>query len=180
MDFVVDLVNGWSTTARRAAQELDEPFAKFERIADVHGLAASAFGLDLRDDDLVRVADALYLSFSASDDEQAADHLNTLLAETRPSPRLAHVRGQLVDSWAVHAGRQALLASCVLALRQCLIDQGNGRRLGVCSGIKCADVYVDASPAGRKRFCDITCQNRARVTAFRRARGAMDRVGAQT
>src|ERR687893_781219 len=32
---------------------------------------------------------------------------------------------------------------------------------------QCADVYVDTSPAGRRRFCCLTCQNRARAAAFR-------------
>ncbi|MFI7320176.1 CGNR zinc finger domain-containing protein [Streptomyces venezuelae] len=40
-------------------------------------------------------------------------------------------------------------------------------RIGTCTGGHCADVYVDQSPGGRRRFCSVTYQNRARVAAFR-------------
>jgi len=42
--------------------------------------------------------------------------------------------------------------------------------MGVCSGHRCADAYIDTSPAGRRRFCSVTCQSRARVAAWRRQR----------
>lgn len=139
-------------------------------MAGAHGLEPGRFGAGLEDADLVGAADALYPAFCASSDQELATHLNSLLEGTDPSPRLSFVDGRLTDGWAVHAGRGALLAACALALRDLLAEKGDGRRLGVCSGAGCADAYVDASPAGHKRFCDVTCQNRARVNAFRRAR----------
>ncbi|MFI1676368.1 CGNR zinc finger domain-containing protein [Streptomyces sp. NPDC020607] len=45
-------------------------------------------------------------------------------------------------------------------------------RIGIRTGGHCADVYVDQSPGGRRRFCSVTCQNRARVAAFRSRRVA--------
>ena len=40
-------------------------------------------------------------------------------------------------------------------------------RIGICSGRHCADAFIDASPAGQRRFCSVTCQNRARIAAWR-------------
>jgi CGNR zinc finger len=170
LGFVVDLVNGWGTIPRHTAREADQPYPGFAQVEAAHGLEPGRFGAGLEDGDLVGAADALYPAFSASNDQVLAAHLNSLLEGTTPSPRLSFVDGRLTDGWAVHAGRAALVAACALALRDLLTEQGNGRRLGVCSDDRCADAYVDASPAGHKRFCDVTCQNRARVNAFRRAR----------
>jgi CGNR zinc finger len=170
LGFVVDLVNGWGTIPRHTAGEVDQPYPRFAQVAAAHGLEPGRFGAGLKGGDLVGAADALYPAFSASSDQELAAHLNSLLEGTTPSPRLSVVDGRLADGWAVHSGRAALLATCALALRDLLVEQGDGKRLGVCSGARCADAYVDASPAGHKRFCDVTCQNRARVNAFRRAR----------
>ena len=62
--------------------------------------------------------------------------------------------------------RQALLAAAALTLRHQLAHH-DPDRLGVCSGQRCADAYIDASPRQSRRFCSVTCQNRARVAAWR-------------
>lgn len=170
LGFAVDLVNGWSTVARHTAGEEHQPYPRFDQVAAAHGLEPTQFGPELEGDDLVGVADALYAVFSASSDQEAAAHVNSLLAQTMPSPQLAHLEGRLTDAWVVHAAWDGLLAGCALALRHHLTERGDSSRLGVCSGVRCADAYVDASPSGQKRFCEVRCQNRARVNAFRRAR----------
>jgi predicted RNA-binding Zn ribbon-like protein len=58
-----------------------------------------------------------------------------------------------------------LTESAVLALRDQLATHPD--RLGICHDRHYADVYVDASPAGHRRFCSLTCQNRSRVASFR-------------
>ncbi len=47
-------------------------------------------------------------------------------------------------------------------------------RLGVCADETCGWLFIDESPAGRRRWCDMrTCGNRAKVARHRaRARGA--------
>jgi predicted RNA-binding Zn ribbon-like protein len=65
--------------------------------------------------------------------------------------------------------RDALLAAAALTLRHQLA-QHDPDRIGVCTGRNCADAYIDASPAGQRRFCSVTCQNRARVAAWRQRR----------
>ena len=62
-----------------------------------------------------------------------------------------------------------LLAAAALTLRHQLAGRDQAR-VGVCSGRRCADAYIDASPSGRRRFCSVTCQNRTRVAAWRQRR----------
>ena len=70
------------------------------------------------------------------------------------------------ETWHVDDPRNALLAAAALTLRHQLAHH-DPNRLGVCTGRDCADAYIDASPAGQRRFCSVTCQNRARVAAWR-------------
>ncbi|WP_306213870.1 CGNR zinc finger domain-containing protein [Actinoplanes sp. RD1] len=110
----------------------------------------------------VAVADRLHAVFAAPDDAERARLISDMLAETRVRP----VAG--AAAWAVDDPASALLASAALALREQLAaDPG---RLGVCADDRCADVYVDVSPGGHRRFCSTTCQTRSRVAAFRRRR----------
>lgn len=46
------------------------------------------------------------------------------------------------------------------------------RRLGLCAGDDCQDVYLDEAGRGTRRYCSATCLNRARVRAFRSRRRA--------
>jgi predicted RNA-binding Zn ribbon-like protein len=77
--------------------------------------------------------------------------------------------GRLRAGWLVDDPRHAVLAAAAVTLRAQLSGHP-GQRLGTCTGRRCADVYVDTSPGGRRRFCSIPCQNRARVAAFRSRR----------
>lgn len=71
-------------------------------------------------------------------------------------------------AWQVPRERDALLGAVALALRDRLAARPD--RLGVCHDRHCADVYADASPAGQRRFCSLTCQNPSRVASFRERR----------
>jgi predicted RNA-binding Zn ribbon-like protein len=107
-----------------------------------------------------------------------ADELHPVFAATDPAARAALVTGLLDRSgvrpvlagtgpaWTVDDPAQCLRAAAALALRH------HPERIGVCADPQCADVYVDASPAGRRRFCCLTCQNRSRTAAFRRRHAA--------
>jgi predicted RNA-binding Zn ribbon-like protein len=83
-------------------------------------------------------------------------------------PDLVVEAGHVQPVWAVDAG-QALLAAAALALRDQLVEH-DPARLGVCADGGCADIYIDASPGAHRRFCSVTCQNRARVAKFRQRR----------
>jgi predicted RNA-binding Zn ribbon-like protein len=119
----------------------------------------------------IAVADRLHEVFADGDAAGRAAAVTAMLAETGVRPELTVVAGAPAASWCVPREPDALLASAALALRDHLAAQPE--RLGVCHERHCADVYVDASPAGHRRFCSVTCQSRSRVAAFRdRKRGA--------
>ena len=165
-DFVVDVINEWGTAPRQAAGQQDHDHPDFAALAAAHRLDTGPVTTRLSDHGLTCVADALYPIFSAPTEEAAVAAINDLLASGAPQPRLSCDGGPLAERWAAPASQQ-LLAACVLTLYQQLIRWGDSRRLGLCSGPRCADVYVDLSPGGHKRFCSLTCQNRNRVAAFR-------------
>ncbi|WP_433383869.1 CGNR zinc finger domain-containing protein [Actinoplanes sp. CA-142083] len=119
-------------------------------------------------DDSVRttLADELHPVFAASDPAERARLVTALLDRTRVRPELATHDGVLTEEWTVEDPAEKERAAAALALRHHLAEHPG--RIGVCADDQCADVYVDASPAGRRRFCCLTCQNRARAAAFRR------------
>jgi hypothetical protein len=138
---LVELVNEWGTLPR----EFD-------------GRSGAPAGHEL-----TTLADELHPIFAA-DDGRAA-RVTALLRQTEVRPILAD---DLSQAWLVDDPRQATRAAAALALREQLAEHPG--RIGVCADRQCADVYVDLSPAGRRRFCCLTCQNRARAEAFRKRR----------
>jgi predicted RNA-binding Zn ribbon-like protein len=109
--------------------------------------------------ELTTLADELHPIFATADPAIRARLLTALLQVTGVRPELSP---DLSESWAVTDPSQSKRAAAALALRH------HPSRLGLCADDQCADVYVDASPAGKRRFCCLTCQNRARAAAFRR------------
>jgi hypothetical protein len=162
--FVVGVVNEWGSVPRQVAGEQDEAYPEPAALAARHGLDLGAAVTRMSGRAVAGLADALYPVFAAPDG-QAASALNELLAGLGPQPRL----GPAGERWAVPAG-QRLLGGCLLTLYQELARRGDGSRLGLCGGSRCADVYLDLSPAGHRRFCSLACQNRTRVAAFRARR----------
>jgi len=138
-DELVALVNDWGTIPRQVGA----------RDASDHG-------------DRTVVADRLHRVFAAQRPAERARLVNAMLTDTAVRPALRPTG----SAWSVPRKRDALLASAALALRDHLAAYPD--RLGVCADHQCADVYVDASPAGHRRFCSVTCQNRTRVAAHRR------------
>ncbi|WP_175393031.1 CGNR zinc finger domain-containing protein [Leisingera sp. JC1] len=47
------------------------------------------------------------------------------------------------------------------------IGNQNSHRFGVCDAHHCNRVYFDTSRNGKRRYCSMQCQNRAKVAAFR-------------
>jgi CGNR zinc finger len=104
------------------------------------------------------LADRLHPVFAATGPPVRAALITGLLRATGVRPELAP---DLSAAWAVDDPAEAPRAAAALTLLH------HAARIGVCADSQCADVYVDASPAGRRRFCCLTCQNRARAAAFR-------------
>jgi hypothetical protein len=116
-------------------------------------------GRDRADGELALLADELHPVFAG---DRPAARVNDLLRRTGVRPVLTD---ELAEGWVVDDPAEARRAAAALALRHQLA--GHPGRIGVCADDQCADVYVDASPAGRRRFCCLTCQNRARAAVFR-------------
>lgn len=150
LDEVVHLVNEWGTLPRALDGRAGDP---------THP-------------ELTPLADELHPVFAAAQSgEPASDQatrLAALLSKTRVHPTLTTTDGHLTPAWLVDDPSQATRAAAALALREQL--SAHPGRIGVCADRQCADVYVDLSPAGRRRFCCLTCQNRARAESFRKRR----------
>jgi hypothetical protein len=170
-DVLVWLVNEWGSVPRAAAGEDQAPYP------DTGLLAALLAGSGVRDcppevlanPALTQVADRLHPVFAAPDLSERVSLVTRLLAETGVRPALDLDEGRPGETWLAEDARQALPAAAALTLRHQLAGH-DPDRVGVCTGRDCADAYIDASPAGRRRFCSVTCQNRARVAAWRQRR----------
>ncbi|MGV9349305.1 CGNR zinc finger domain-containing protein [Streptomyces spiralis] len=163
---LVWLINEWGTVPRAAAGEQDQPFPQIE--GPDFGIPKE-FVRELHDDSLQRIADRLHPIFAASTPVECAELVTKLLTVTRVRPVVDVVDERVGAAWVVDAPQHALAAAAGLALREHLAEHGFAR-LGVCVGRNCADVYIDASPTRDRRYCSVTCQNRARVAAFRSRR----------
>jgi hypothetical protein len=158
-DLLVWLVNEWGAAPRAAAGEEATPYP------DPAPLGAAGVV------DLTAVADRLHRTFAATHTTERVRLLATLLADTGVRPDLTLADDGPRETWHVDDPKDALLAAAALTLRHQLGGH-DPARVGVCAGQPslgqhCADAYIDASPAGQRRFCSVTCQNRARVAAWR-------------
>lgn len=145
---VVALVNDWGTAPRRVGAR-PQPSGPAPATA-------------------IAVADRVHAAFAATDPAEQAGLVTSMLDDAAPRALMTITDGRPVAAWSVARAADTLLAAAALALREHLADHPH--RLGVCADHQCADVYVDASPAGRRRYCSLTCQNRSRVAAFRERR----------
>jgi predicted RNA-binding Zn ribbon-like protein len=155
--WVVNLVNEFSTAARTAAGEQDQPYPE---LAAPDGRYA---GPGWTTAELVDAASELHQAFgAASRGEPAGPALNDILDRARPWPRA----GPGGVRFAVTDAHDVLRAACALALLEWITARG-AQRLGVCGAARCGDVFTDASAAGRRRFCSATCSTRHRVAQHR-------------
>jgi predicted RNA-binding Zn ribbon-like protein len=153
---------------------LVDPMAMPELVALVNDRAAIPREMDGRepapDDPATAVADACFFVFAADGDAGRAELVTRLLDRTGVRPALVAGADRLDAAWTVDDPAQARLAAAVLALRAQLAAHPD--RIGVCADEQCADVYVDQSPGGHRRFCSLTCQSRTRTAAFRQRQRA--------
>jgi predicted RNA-binding Zn ribbon-like protein len=162
---LVQLVNGWGSAPRAEAREDQEPYPDPATVRAGSG-APPYLRPALTDGALRQVADQLHPVFAAPGLRQRVHRVAELLAQTGVRPALSLDGDRPDATWLVDDARHALLAAAALALRHQLAER-DPARLGVCSGRRCADAYIDTSPAGHRRFCSVTCQNRARIAAWR-------------
>ena len=167
-DVLVWLVNEWGTMPRAEAGEEDRAYPDMDLLA---GLLAGSGVRDcppevLTREALTRVADHLHPVFASPDPAKRVTITVRLLGDTGVKPALDLTGDGPQATWQVDDDRQVLTAAAALTLRDQLAAR-DPERIGTCTGRRCADAYIDASPAGQRRFCSVTCQNRARVAAWR-------------
>ncbi|MGW4651418.1 CGNR zinc finger domain-containing protein [Kitasatospora sp. NPDC004289] len=173
VDLAALLVNSLSTTAAHGRPVT--PPTGGERFAAVTaGLAAAGrppSSLTAADADrLAEVAAVLRPVFGAGDRIlEAAANLNHLLVRHQAVPNLHGTPDQplllafhradatLVDAWAADTGT-------ALAM---VIGVGQAARLGSCQADGCALVFFDTTRNASRRFCELSCQNRAKASAYR-------------
>jgi predicted RNA-binding Zn ribbon-like protein len=165
MPMLIELVNGWGTVPRAKAGGRDRP--SLAAFAERHGAADAGF----TDAALVRVADRIYPVFAAGGAAERARFVTDLLTSCSIQPALGVTGDRIRAAWVVPRSRDAILAAAAVALHGQLVEH-EPERLGTCASTDCGDAFADASPAARRRFCSVTCQNRERVAAFRRRRQA--------
>ena len=171
-DVLVWLVNEWGSVPRAAAGEEQAPYPDTDLLAAL--LAGSGVRAcppaALTGPALRQVADQLHRVFAAADLGERVARVAGLLAQTRVTPalELTDTGDRPGETWRVPSARDALLAAAALTLRHQLAEHDSDR-IGVCSGRRCADAFIDASPAGQRRFCSVTCQNRTRIAAWRQS-----------
>jgi predicted RNA-binding Zn ribbon-like protein len=170
-DVLVWLVNEWGSVPRATAGQDEAPYPDTGLlVALLAGSGVRSCPPDLLTSQaLNQVADRLHRVFAAADLAERVGLVAGLLADTRVRPALDLADGRPGETWLVDDARQAVAAAASLTLRHQLAGH-DPVRVGVCSGRRCADAYIDASPGGQRRFCSVTCQNRARVAAWRQRR----------
>lgn len=167
LEIVVDVVNEWGSTPRRAAEEQDTAFPSISAVMSAHGWATPrAWRPALGDAELVRAADLLFPAFAADRPAGVTRTVNALVTRLGLQPRLAFRDAAFRSGYVAERPQDALLAAAVHSLTVYLTGRDEPR-LGTCTGRMCADVYADLSPARQRRFCSVKCQNRSRVAAFR-------------
>jgi predicted RNA-binding Zn ribbon-like protein len=124
---------------------------------------------DARELELVRALRPRLAELWSATEDEAVEIVNRLLRDARALPQLLkhdhwgyHLHATstdapLVDRMAVEAG-MAMID---------VIRMGELSRLRLCAGRNCARVLVDLSKNRSRRFCEVSCGNRANVAAYR-------------
>jgi hypothetical protein len=160
---VVEFVNEYADRPRVVAGEQETPYPDAVEVLGWPGeLPVPAVGV------LVGAANAAFRVFASTHDGGRYEELNALLRSTPLAP-VATGSGL---RWTIDAPDELVPAALSVCLLEWLMGHEQSR-LGTCDASNCADVYADASPAGRRRFCSSTCLNRYKVAAYRQrsARG---------
>lgn len=170
LDRVVDLVN---SAPRIEGREALADMADLRGFVERHHVSEVG-RLDEADLDAVHAIRSRFTQvFAAGDDTQAADELNSMIAEAGTTPRLTDHDGY---AWHVHyfapgaSLADHLAADCGMAL-SFLIIIGERERLRRCEAPDCLHAFVDLSRNRSRRYCDSrTCGNRLHVAAYRARR----------
>ena len=110
-------------------------------------------------------------------EDEVVEIVNALLRESNALPQLVRH-----DGWSYHL--HATPPDAPLATRMAVeaamafvdvVRSGELRRLRICEYPGCGNVVVDLSKNRSKRFCDVSCGNKAAVSAYRARKAAARR-----
>lgn len=165
---LVQLVNQWGDAPRAVAGESGEPYpAVATFLAEVPGYWEGFDRLEPRE--FIRVANLIRPVFESDSGVECAARLNGVIDQAGLSPEFGAADGIVHEVWRA-APQEQLLASAALTLIGQLRADPDAGRLGICMAHDCAGVYVDQSPAARRHYCSLTCQNRSRARTYRARR----------
>jgi predicted RNA-binding Zn ribbon-like protein len=160
VDDLLRIVNEWSDATYAQDREGYPKLGEFRHRMSVAWKAVGSPDTSA----LIRVANWLRPVFSASGAAAKAQALDHLLQRAGLLLTVTSSDDDLVPTWRV---RDPLAGAAALTLLEVLDRNPDSTRLGTCEVDECLDAYIDQSPSGRRRFCTLTCQNRARARAFR-------------
>lgn len=124
--------------------------------------------------DALRALRPVLRELLTSERDQAAELVNTLLAEAPAVPQLRRHDGL---DWHIHAvpadaplDRRVAVETAMAMIDVIRADELS--RLSVCADDRCEGLVLDLSRNRSRRFCSTTCANRNAVAAYRaRSRG---------
>ena len=107
-------------------------------------------------------------------DQRALDRLGGRLARLAARRELRSAAGKVSWEWRIPAGDPDRIIAPILESAAALLVSRHVARIRECDGAGCGWLFVDRSPAGRRRWCSmLDCGNRAKVQEFyRRAASA--------
>lgn len=157
LESVIELISDWSPMALDAAgTSVDRDAWKTVTGVDGRPLAQGPERLQSLAVDFHRV-------FLGETPPERRAALNGLVAGVAPQPRV----GPHGHEWVIAETSDVQVAALALALWLHADADPDLERLGTCAADHCLDPYVDATQASNRRFCSVTCQNRAKVDAYR-------------
>lgn len=93
--------------------------------------------------------------------------LNARLAAVAPKRQLACLKGNVYWHWESSANDPDLILAPILLSAADLLVGGWHPKVRQCEGETCGWLFLDRSPAGRRRWCSMAdCGNRAKVRKF--------------
>jgi predicted RNA-binding Zn ribbon-like protein len=172
----VDLVNTFAVARAggRDAHEVDDAIAELGRIfaIDPPSVARLRRAHVPRFRALANELHGIFAALAALRVDQAAAHVNRLLAAYPAHPHLAKEAG----TWRMHhhPANVALVSMWTAIWAENIarmIGAGLASRFRACEARDCDRVFFDTSRNATRRYCRITCQGRAKTAAFRLRRG---------
>jgi predicted RNA-binding Zn ribbon-like protein len=163
----VDLVNSAEPPdTLTTIEELDDFYARFGFTGRRDRTKAEL--------DAVRATRPRLRELLTADRDAAVEMVNDMLETAQAMPRL--VRHDEYD-WHVHAidYQRPLAIRIIVETAMAMIDvirADEMSRLGMCADDACEGVVLDLSRNRSKRFCSVTCGNRAAVAAYRQRQRA--------